>query len=563
VALLNMIPQQGIVLKRVGLPPKRLIPFRCTTPFKKIAATFRAPDEVIHKVEVLADGQQFVAEGIHETTQQPYRWTDNVSLLNVAHEHLPLVDEPLARRFVTEASEIMRRAGWIEIGAKANGNGGNGAANRPLRARPSASSIYGRSALKDECAALAAMPKDSGRNNALNRAAFNLFQLVAGGSLDENEVRERLFAAAEANGLVDEDGAAPVLATIESGAKAGSAQPRQAPEHGNHHDHSGNHGDGVALDDFFAYMPTHSYIFVPTRQMWATSSVNSRIMPQMLIGNDGSPILHDNGEPKMISASAWLDRNRPVEQMTWAPGLPMIIEGQIISEGGWIEHSGVSCFNLYRAPTIVPGIAAEAGPWLDHVRRVFGDEAEHMLDWLAHRVQHPADKINHALVLGGAQGIGKDSALEPVKRAIGPENFIEVSPHHMLGRFNGFLKSVILRVSEARDLGDVNRFQFYDHMNAYTATPPDVLRVDEKHLPEYAIREPRNKAPSSPIAPFSEFAEAGGLLSHGAGFSLLNQNEIHASMILSTRPSLHNNNKRTTTITAPAINNPTARRSFL
>jgi len=105
-ALLNMIPQQGTVLKRVGLPPKRLIPFRCTTPFKKIAATFKAADDVVHKVEVLCDGQQFVAEGIHETTQQPYRWADNVSLLNVAHEHLPLVDETLARRFVAEASEI-------------------------------------------------------------------------------------------------------------------------------------------------------------------------------------------------------------------------------------------------------------------------------------------------------------------------------------------------------------------------------------------------------------------------------------------------------------------------
>ena len=51
----------------------------------------------------------------------------------------------------------------------------------------------------------------------------------------------------------------------------------------------------------------------------------------------------------------------------------------------------------------------------------------------------------------------------------------------MMGRFNGFLKSVILRVSEARDLGDVNRFTFYDHMKAYMATPPDVLRCDEKY----------------------------------------------------------------------------------
>src|SRR5207249_6032869 len=61
------------------------------------------------------------------------------------------------------------------------------------------------------------------------------------------------------------------------------------------------------------------------------------------------------------------------------------------------------------------------------------------------------------------------------------------SPQHMLGRFNGFLKSVILRVNEARDLGDVNRYQFYDHLNAYTAAPPDVLRVDEKHLREHSV----------------------------------------------------------------------------
>jgi Family of unknown function (DUF5906) len=245
--------------------------------------------------------------------------------------------------------------------------------------------------------------------------------------------------------------------------------------------------NSLSIEDFYAYMPTHTYLFVPTRQMWAASSVNSRIPPQVLIDEDGNPILGDDGKPKTISAAGWLDRNRSIEQMTWAPGKPMIIEGRLISEGGWIEHSAVKCFNLYRPPTIAPGKAAEAERWLDHVRYVFGDDAEHILNWLAHRVQRPAEKINHALVFGGAQGIGKDSALEPVKRAVGPWNFIEVSPHHMLGRFNGFLKSVILRVSEARDLGDVNRFQFYDHMKAYTAAPPDVLRIDEKHLPEYAI----------------------------------------------------------------------------
>jgi hypothetical protein len=115
-------------------------------------------------------------------------------------------------------------------------------------------------------------------------------------------------------------------------------------------------------------------------------------------------------------------------------------------------------------------------------------EAEHIIRWLAHRVQHPEEKINHALVLGGAQGIGKDTLLEPVKvGAIGPWNWQDVSPREMFGRFNGYVKSVVLRINEARDLGELNRYQFYDHLKSLTAAPPDVLRVDEKHLHEYYV----------------------------------------------------------------------------
>ena len=121
------------------------------------------------------------------------------------------------------------------------------------------------------------------------------------------------------------------------------------------------------------------------------------------------------------------------------------------------------------------------------MRRVYPADADHIIRWLAHRVQRPNEKCNHALVLGGLQGIGKDSLLEPAKRAVGPWNFAEVSPQQLLGRFNGFLKSVILRVSEARDLGEVNRYSFYDHLKAIVAAPPDVLRVDEKNLREHSI----------------------------------------------------------------------------
>ena len=244
---------------------------------------------------------------------------------------------------------------------------------------------------------------------------------------------------------------------------------------------------GVSLVDFRAYMPMHSYIFTPTREMWPASSVNARLAPIPLMDADGKPVLDEDGKQIKIKASTWLDQHRPVEQMTWAPAEAMLIYNRLISEGGWIEREGVTCFNLYRPPMIEPGNAAEAAPWLDHVEKVFPENVEHIVRWLAHRVQFADEKINHALVLGGSQGIGKDTLLEPVKHAVGPWNFAEVSPQHMLGRFNGFLKSVILRINEARDLGDVNRYQFYDHLKAYTAAPPDVLRVDEKNLREYSV----------------------------------------------------------------------------
>lgn len=231
----------------------------------------------------------------------------------------------------------------------------------------------------------------------------------------------------------------------------------------------------VTTGDFWAYMPAHAYIYVPTRELWPAASINSRIPPI------------DVGAEKPVKPSNWLDQNRPVEQMTWAPGMPMVIEDRLVSGGGWIERAGCRTFNLYQPGPPLRGTPTEAGPWVAHVHRVYPAEAEHIIRWLAHRVQRPGEKLNHALVLGGDEGIGKDTILEPVKYAIGPWNFVEVSPPQLLGRFNGFVKSVILRMSEARDLGDVDRYALHEHLKTLIAAPPDVLRCDEKNLREHNI----------------------------------------------------------------------------
>ena len=61
------------------------------------------------------------------------------------------------------------------------------------------------------------------RNQTLNRAAFNLGQLVAAGLLDGDEVRAVLLAAALEAG----NPPAKARATIESGLAGGAAKPRR------------------------------------------------------------------------------------------------------------------------------------------------------------------------------------------------------------------------------------------------------------------------------------------------------------------------------------------------
>jgi len=91
---------------------------------------------------------------------------------------------------------------------------------------------------------------------------------------------------------------------------------------------------GVILEDFYASMQTHSYIFAPTGDMWPAGSVDARVPPVLLRGPDGTPVLR-KGKELRVRASRWLDRSRAVEQMTWCPGMPPTVADRLIS-GRWL-----------------------------------------------------------------------------------------------------------------------------------------------------------------------------------------------------------------------------------
>jgi len=81
---------------------------------------------------------------------------------------------------------------------------------------------WGEAALREEIATLMAAIETK-RNDALNRAAFKLGQLVPGGHLPESLIVDRLTATAFAIGLDDSE----IRPTIESGLEAGKLEPRE------------------------------------------------------------------------------------------------------------------------------------------------------------------------------------------------------------------------------------------------------------------------------------------------------------------------------------------------
>ena len=116
-------------LVRIGEAPKALLVYRTETAFgKRQTPELFLLDGTKCKVELLAKGQQFVADGLHPATGKPYWWTGETPE-TVRRDELPVIDETQARTFIAQAEHLLRAAGAREKdkpqrAAKANAHAG-------------------------------------------------------------------------------------------------------------------------------------------------------------------------------------------------------------------------------------------------------------------------------------------------------------------------------------------------------------------------------------------------------------------------------------------------------
>jgi DNA-binding NarL/FixJ family response regulator len=110
----------GTAPRRIGKAPKFLMPFRCTEPIKKQKTTVYQIDGEDSAVEVLAEGQQFVASGVHPGTGQPYQWPDDhIADFNI--EDLPSATPEEIQDALREAEQIISKYGTPKGRPPSNG----------------------------------------------------------------------------------------------------------------------------------------------------------------------------------------------------------------------------------------------------------------------------------------------------------------------------------------------------------------------------------------------------------------------------------------------------------
>src|SRR5262249_39933321 len=89
-------------------------------------------------------------------------------------------------------------------------------------------------------------------------------------------------------------------------------------------------GTDVTVDDFVAYLPKHLYIFTVCREIWVDAGVNACLPRMQVFTASGKPKRDKNGNLVYEPATKWLDKNRGIEQATWWPGQPMLIEDRVV-----------------------------------------------------------------------------------------------------------------------------------------------------------------------------------------------------------------------------------------
>jgi len=187
---------------------------------------------------------------------------------------------------------------------------------------------------------------------------------------------------------------------------------------------------------------------------------------------------------RKIEASACFDENREAKGAATIVGVTYAAGGDV-----FVTRDGQQYGNRWRdaRPKPVPG---DVSRWLTHLERLIPIEfeREHLLNVMAHKVQFPGHKINHAILMGGTHGSGKDTLFAPFFWAIGgpsKSNCSLVKNEDLTSQWGYALECEVMEIAELRQSEAKDRRSLENTLKPIIAAPPELLPINRKGLHPY------------------------------------------------------------------------------
>jgi len=195
---------------------------------------------------------------------------------------------------------------------------------------------------------------------------------------------------------------------------------------------------------------------------------------------------------KVVSASYYFDERR---QEYGAPALVGVTyaagEDVLVARDGLVY--GNRWTNMRPDMSASDKIAdRDVSVWLEHCRMLVPEatELDHVFDVMAHKVQHPNIKINHAVLHGGDEGCGKDSMWAPFLWAIGgphQHNRSIIENKGLDSQWGYGLEAEVVILNELKEPEARERRALANRLKPIIAAPPETLTINRKGLHPYEM----------------------------------------------------------------------------
>jgi hypothetical protein len=460
---------------------KRLLLYRATEGevLRKRRFVFKDQQGTEHAVELLATGQQVVIDGVHPEGV-PYEWDEEQfspeDLTTIRGEQWDTYCRALAER-------LQRVAGCTVVKDGLGGAVVSGAVKRrgDEAPEPSVDPLAAMMWWKEQRGDKHDEP--FGHDNYVDLAAafrgaagdhadelFDQFRELSPGGRDVDGNTHKTYHSFDSGTSLGWSRLCQITGFTPPDAFAEPARAEEMPEA----------PDGVALKK-----ATQRYVYVRSQRKLYDAATGDFVDKEQF--NDTNRDISPVGSAGTKSSISRLLNHEDVRKVATATYRPDKADELIFDE----EHNGtnVKVVNKYRRSSLIPVRGADVTPWLDHLTTLRmppgSSEREHFLDWQAYNVQFPGSKINHAIVMLGRHGIGKNTAFEPLLRAVGPHNCKAIKPEVLLGGFSHFLETQLIIIEEMMNFE--KRAVCNKLKDWLASTPSSRVEVNKKHQQPYSI----------------------------------------------------------------------------